>query len=367
MAARMTADSPFKNLSPTLKPKRVILPHKNEDLLMNFKREEEGAKQDEDEKVELEPFSLMMRTLLLPLLLPMIVIYLTCAQRNTTQVKAEIHALRVEEYKAAHPDLTEEEGSTQSLELPYDSDEEDVKSLWELIVEANQKASITLRQQMNNMMNCLNSKPHRQRQETTYSTRLGTSSRRLTVDRFMPAIDVARTDRVVFPYDGVYVGNIFVDIKDTSRLKALLQKQLETEENVVKNDQNMSVESIIQEITTNTRSSLSPQILHTQPKSQTVAATTISTTSLLSQETAGTTSKSKPKKQPPSDGILRVNPDVAAKVPLQGPSVDHLDQALSALDSPESPLRAKIRQQRRSDSPTMKSFLGGSDPGSPFS
>ena len=324
---------------------------------MNFKREEEGTKPDEDEKVELEPFSLMMRTLLLPLLLPMIVIYLTCAQRNTTQVKAEIHALRVEEYKAAHPDLTEEEGSTHSLELPYDSDEEDVKSLWELIVEANQKASVTLRQQLNNIMNCLSSKSHRQRQETTYSTRLGTSSRRLTVDRFMPAIDVARTDRVVFPYDGVYVGNIFVDIKDTSRLKALLQKQLKTEENVLNNDQNMSVESIIQEITTNTRSSLSPRLLHTQPKSQTVAAaTTITTTSLVSNETAGATSKSKPKKQPPSDEILRVNPDVAAKVPLQGPSVDHLDQALSALDSPESPLRAKIRQQRRSDSPTRKSF-----------
>ena len=343
---------PYSPGSP--KSRRVSLAYKNEELVANFKREDHDAK-DEDEPVELEPFQMLIRTLLAPLLLPMILMYLVCSKKSKNSLKAEITALRVAEYKAAHPDSITEEDASPSMDLGYETESEDDDSTFVgSLVEASARAKASLKKLAKNINARfhpeLNQHKHR---ETVFSSRAGgSSSRRVSTDRFVPAVDVARTDRVVYPFDGVYVGNFFVDVQDTARLTALIQKQMQAG---LLGDTQSSLEAIVQEVISSVRDSKeTAAAAHDRRASvlTSVATSAQSPTPAAASEAPETTVTSarrlKPKKLPPPDGTVRVNENVASKISLSGPCIDHLETALADPGSSgDSPLRSKIRQSRR--------------------
>lgn len=346
---------PYSPGSP--KSRRVSLAYKNEELVANFKREDHDAK-DEDEPVELEPFQMLVRTLLAPLLLPMILMYLVCSKKSKNSLKAEITALRVAEYKAAHPDSITEEDTSPPLDLGYETESEDDDSTSRTfvgsLVEASARAKVSLKK-LANYINArfnpeLNQQKHR---ETVFSSRAGgSSSRRVSTDRFVPAVEVARTDRVVYPFDGVYVGNFFVDVQDTARLTALIQKQMQAG---LLGDTQSSLEAIVQEVVSSVRDSKETAAAANDRRATVLASIATSAqgptpaASVVSETTATSIApKLKPKKLPPPDGTVRVNEDVASKISLSGPCIDHLETALADPGSSvDSPLRSKIRQSRR--------------------
>ena len=354
--------------------RRVTLAYKNENLLANFKREDDKVAEDED--VELDPVETAIRTVLLPVALPLILIYLCFAKKERSRIRTEIHSMRVAEYKAAHPESAEDDSNSHSMDVPeYESDEEDDRTFVERFTEARKRSLVSLRACARSIHEFIFHDEKKKKAEGPFSTRLSNVSRRVpTTAKFVPAIDVARTDRAIYPYDGIFVGNFFVDVKDTEKLKSLLQKQLENDND---KESQSSLDEILQNVATS-RGVANFKVPLERDFSPSVDASP-ERRALLEDSPSPTNSnlrKQKPKKQAPADGIVRVNPEVAARISLDGPSVLNLDQALGAGigGSDPSPLRSRIRQQRRGWDPdsvydeafaNAEATLGG--PASPLS
>lgn len=344
--------------------KRPQLAYKNEDLLAN-KREEEAEENADDD--ELNMTELVVRTVLCPVVFPVILASMLFTSRHKRRLRAEMMAMRIAEFRAANPHLDDED--VHSFDLSpmemYDDDGEEVElsvrltQAWNRFVVWFKTSSVQLREYAFSL-----SRLKSETLETALAVR--NSQKRKTSSKFVPAVDVARTDRILIPYDGVYIRNIFFDVKDKEKLTLMLEKE-RTESKEGDNQDNLGLESIMQKLS----------VAVPTPTMSTAAATTLSSSSIdgvvntTGPSPVAVKLSSKPKKAPPTDSQVRINPNVGARVIVDGPSLDHLDQALAGAlpgrTSPSSLLRSKIRQERRGWEPGAGGYSvdGTSEDGSP--
>lgn len=339
-------DSPDQTLR-DIKLKKPTLAYKDDALLANFKREDD-TKDENDDDDELEPFALLVRTILCPIILPAIIGYVWYSARARNHIKEEIRQIKVAELMAANPSISENE--INSFDLGYESDEtEDQLPLKQRLIRHYHQSMTAFKTSFKNFADYLlgTMKAQVAKKETTYTVRSG-SHKSESWEKFDPATEIARTDRITYPYDGVYVKNIFVDLKDQDRLKELIeQERNETEDDATGDVAELLLQSKQRTVSSEAAQSTTPTV--SEPIAKNSSSKNAKVTSFA--EAAVPKKSSKPKKAPPTDSVVRVNPEVAGRISVGGPSISHLDQALNAADKLNSPLRAKIRQDRRPWSP----------------
>lgn len=410
------------------KNKPRLLAYKNEDLLARQVGEGD-VEEEEEERMDLT--SIVMRMVLSPLLLPLFLFYAFCFPKRSNY-EAEMAKIRQEDRVKEQERIKLSEGggvggvgdegsnsypdySDSSDENSDDDEDEQQKTFAESMMAAYSKSvaciialDVRLRRTGPDA-----GKVERRGSAMTVRTKIARES------KYVQAIDVARTDRIIYPYDGVFVKNIFVDIKDSTRLKELIRR-LSIAEGKQDGDGDLASSSLLSgraedtdeakatslmdsliiqanqmdpvlaigKKPTNQRKSSFGNILGGGPNGAKVVPSlempageeeeaspetdnqshlaggggppppsSSSPTSSSPASTPLTTknsSKKKPKKtslEGHGDGGIRVNPQVATRLPVEGPSINSLEQALMVDKDSNSPLRDKIRQQRRGWSP----------------
>ena len=397
------------------KSKSRLLAYKNEDLLA---RQVGDGEVEAEEKEDLDLTSIVMRVVLSPLLLPLFLFYAFCFPKRSNydmemaKIRQEDRLAEKQSRLGAADGVGDEASNSyqdfsDSSDEDYDEGDEQEKTFADSMMAAYEKsvACIVALDARLRSTGQDDKKVERRGSAMTLRTKIARDS------KYVQAIDVARTDRIVYPYDGVFVKNIFVDIKDSTRLKELIRR-LSIKDDSKGGDGNLASSSLLNgsaeesdeakasslidnlmiqadqidahlaasKKPTNQRKSSFGNILGGGPSGAKVvpageeegegealpetdnpalagrgapsgSSSSISTT--LEQATENSSIIKKPKKTPSLEahsGGIRVNPQVATRLPVEGPSINSLEQALTAEKDP-SPLREKIRQQRRGWSP----------------
>lgn len=324
-----------------------------------YKKEENEA-QDEEDDEEMGLLDLLGRIILFPLVVPIFMVYITFFARGTP-IAAEIDNL----------------DSESESEASYNS-EDDYLSNWERAVRATKvlHAYLCCKKNANIALDASNKSlsyeafmsRKQDKMEPPQTTKVQNTY------KYEPVIDVARTDRVEFEEDGVFIKNLWVPLNDKKTMETLLgeiEKQALLEEEAQDRDEWQSTPSIKGEarkviedllhkaknregihpsspskqknLSVKPGSKVPRKSPTTSPNPTAGGATSPSITEIsANMSTPSAKKKSKPKKTPLPEGTPlseRMNLEqVASAHQVDGPSVDlHVPEGLMKMPSGSPP------------------------------
>lgn len=305
-----------------------------------YKKDSDAHQDEEDEPEEMGVFQILGRILILPIAVPVFMVYITFFAKGTP-IASELDNL-----------------DNESDDESYSSDD-DYRTTWEQAVMAATvfQAYICCKKTTNTALDASHN-------SLSYEAFMTQKSHGKIEDKiaklykYEPVVDVARTDRIDFEEDGVFIKNLWVPLNDIETMERLLeeienqalQEEDETERDEwdarpsvkgeakkavqdllhkAKNRQGIYPNSLLKKKTMSSKVDsnkvVSPGKSSPSSASPSPAVTSTNTIS-TPQSSSGTIKKNKPKKVPYAEGTPlseRMNIDhVASSHQVDGPSVD---------------------------------------------
>ena len=305
---------------------------------MNVDKDTENNDNDEGEPDKREPLNklgVLLRIIICPLFVPIYIIYIFLIAKGAP-IAAELEAV-----DEAMEDSDDEDDSNGKFGLLHSI------GRWILGIKDPKKKD----------------DPFKETYEKFLARQMKQRSHKVQLAPYIVATDVARTDKVQFPYDGVFIHNMFIDINDSETLESMLQqleKDLLAEKNasdmeeetdewsntptgVTAGDSKILLQHLLSQAKLGQRKLQQGETPYAQrrraqvseeTKSEAEAADGVDTTP--SKSAAGAESKStgknKPKKAPVPEGtplLERMNLAVALNIAVEGPRLDSAPTAIT--------------------------------------